>query len=134
MIGLQPDVAIDRPPASPAEQRFRRHVTYTRLEIVSIAHSAIFIALLVCAFVIGKPQPWTFIFGFTHGVLFVVMAVVCIVAARYRMLPSQVVAAVIVFGGVGPFLGSLWFIRYADQRQPPPADGRSLETTGSSRQ
>lgn len=95
------------------ERRFRRHVTYTRLEIASIVHSAIFAALLVCAFLIGQPQPWTFIFGFTHGVLFIVMAAVCIVAARYRMLPAQVVVAVIVFGGIGPFLGSLWFIRYA---------------------
>ena len=120
---MQPDPAIHRPPASAAEHRFRRHVTYTRLEIASIVHSAIFIALLVCAFLIGKPQPWTFIFGFTHGVMFVIMAVLAIVGARYRMLPSQVVVAVIVFGGVGPFLGSLWFIRYADQKQPPPADG-----------
>jgi hypothetical protein len=119
--GLQSDPALHPPPASPGARRFRRHVTYTRLEIASIFHSAVFIALLVCAFVIGKPQPWTFIFGFTHGVLFVVMAVLCIAAARYRMLPSQVVVAVIVFGGVGPFLGSLWFIRYADRQQPPPA-------------
>jgi hypothetical protein len=119
--GLQSDPALHPPPAPAAGDGFRRHVTYTRLEIASIIHSVIFIGLLVAAFLAGKPQPWTFILGFTHGVLFVVMAVLCIVAARYRMLPSEVVVAVIVFGGIGPFLGSVWFIRYADQQRAAEA-------------
>jgi hypothetical protein len=32
-------------------------VTFRRLEIVSFCHSTIYIALLVCAFVAGQPQP-----------------------------------------------------------------------------
>jgi len=92
-------------------------VTYRRLELASIVHSVVFIGLLVCAFVIGKPQPATFVLGFTHGALFMVMAAACIAAARYRMLPAEVVVAVIVFGGVGPFIGSAFFIRYAGRQQ-----------------
>jgi hypothetical protein len=109
---------------------FRRHVTYRRLEAASIIHSATFIALLVCAFLAGSPQPYTFVFGFAHGVLFIVMGVVCVVAARYRMLPPQVVVAVIVFGSVGPFLGSIWFVRYDERRtrgDPSPAPGGAAD-------
>jgi hypothetical protein len=49
------------------------------------------------------------------------MCVVCVVAARYRVIAPQVAVAVIVFGGVGPFIGSIFFIRYADQREPEAA-------------
>ena len=104
-----------------AAERFRRHVTYGRLEAASIFHSFVFAGLLVCAFLIGKPQPATFLFGFVHGVLFAVMCVVCIIAARYRVIAPQVAVAVIVFGGVGPFIGSIFFVRYADQREPEAA-------------
>ncbi len=104
-----------------AAARFRRHFTYGRLEAASIFHSFVFAGLLVCAFLIGKPQPATFLFGFVHGVLFAVMCVVCVVAARYRVIAPQVAVAVIVFGGVGPFIGSIFFVRYADQREPEAA-------------
>ena len=116
MSEVQTDGALPRH-GSAAERRFRRHVTYMRLEVASIVHSTVFIALLVCAFLLGKPQPWTFVFGFVHGVVFMAMAVLVVIAARYRMLPSQVVVAVIVFGAVGPFLGSAWFVRYAGRRE-----------------
>ena len=106
----------------PGERQFRRVVTYRRLEVASIFHSFVFACLLVCAFLIGKPQPATFIFGFVHGVLFMIMAVVCVVAYRYRMLSSEVVVAVIVFGGVGPFIGSAFFVRYADRRPDAAAE------------
>jgi len=95
------------------ERRFRRIVTYRRLEVASIVHSVIFIGLMISAFLAGKPEPITFVLGFTHGVLFMAMAAVCIVAARYRMLPPEVVVAVVVFGSIGPVLGSIWFIRYS---------------------
>jgi hypothetical protein len=121
VIGLDADPELSRRPSSPAEARFRRHISYLRLEVASIVHSVVFIALLICAFVLGKPQPWTFMFGFTHGVMFAAMVVLVIVAARYRMLPPQVVVAVIVFGAVGPFLGSVWFVRYAGE-QPAHAE------------
>jgi hypothetical protein len=105
------------------EERFRRIVTYRRLEIASIVHSVIFVGLMVSAFLAGKPQPVTFVLGFTHGVLFMVMAAVCIVAARYRMLPPEVVVAVVAFGAVGPMLGSAWFVRYS--RRWAETGGRS---------
>jgi len=103
-------------PTIPAGDRFRRHFTYGRLEAASIFHSVIFAALMVSAFLLGKPEPATFVFGFLHGVLFIAMAVVCAFAGAYGVLPPKVVVAVIVFGAAGPFVGSLWFVRYADER------------------
>ena len=99
--------------------RFRRHFTYGRLEAASIFHSVIFAALMVSAFLLGKPEPATFVFGFLHGVLFIAMAVVCAFAGAYGVLPPKVVVAVIVFGAAGPFVGSLWFVRYAGERPEP---------------
>ncbi len=97
-------------------ERFRKHVTYGRLEAASIVHSIIFTGLMVSAFLLGKPEPATFVLGFVHGVLFIAMAVVCGFAGAYGVLPPKVVIAVIVFGGAGPMVGTLWFVRYADQR------------------
>jgi hypothetical protein len=102
----------------PGGDRFRRHVTYTRLEVASVVHSVIFAGLMVSAFLAGKPEPVTFVLGFAHGVLFIAMGALCVLAAVYGVLPPKVVVAVIVFGGVGPFVGSIWFVRYADQRPP----------------
>ena len=105
----------DRAAALPGRERFRRRFTYGRLEAASIVHSVIFAGLMICAFVLGKPEPATFVFGFLHGVLFIAMAVVCGFAGAYGVLPPKVVIAVIVFGAAGPFVGSLWFVRYADE-------------------
>ena len=59
-----------------------RFVTFRRLEVASFIHSFVYLALLVCAFALGKPQPETFILGLAHGLLWIGMSLVCIAAAR----------------------------------------------------
>ena len=59
-----------------------RTVTFGRLEAASFVHSVIYLALLVCAFVLGNPQPETFMLGLAHGLLWIAMSLVCIAAAR----------------------------------------------------
>ena len=93
-----------------------RLVTFRRLEIVSFFHSAIYLALLVSAFIAGNPQPETFIFGLSHGVLWIGMALVCIAAARARIIPFWLAVTVAVIGGLGPFAGSIGFV-VADRRK-----------------
>jgi hypothetical protein len=44
-------------------------VTFRRLEVASFTHSAIYVSLLICAFVLGSPQPATFILGLAHGLI-----------------------------------------------------------------
>ena len=56
-------------------------ITFRRLQAVSFTHSTIYLALLVVAFALNKPQPETFILGMAHGVRWIGMALVCTVAA-----------------------------------------------------
>lgn len=87
-----------------------RVITFRRLEAASLTHSAVFLALLVCAFAAGKPEPETFILGMTHGVMWIAMSLVCIVAARLRVIPFWLAVTIAVLGGLGPFLGSIGFL------------------------
>lgn len=110
---------MDRPDRSPAAgpgPRFRQVVTFGRLEVVSLVHSGIYIALLVAAFALGGPQPFTFILGLTHGLLWIGMAATCVLAVRYRVIDLRLAVAVAVLGCVAPFFGSLEFLRQSRQR------------------
>ena len=88
----------------------RRAVTFRRLEAASFAHSAVYISLLVCAFALGNPEPETFILGLTHGCAWIGMSLVCIAAARWRIIPFWLAVTVAVLGGLGPFAGSIGFV------------------------
>jgi pilus assembly protein TadC len=90
--------------------------TFTRLKWASFAHSCVYLSLLVCAFLAGKPQPATFVLGLTHGVLWILMSLACIAAARLRIVSLRLAVAVAVLGGIGPFFGSYEFIREQRQR------------------
>jgi hypothetical protein len=92
-------------------------LTFTRLKWTSFTHSCVYTALLVCAFALGKPQPYTFVLGLTHGLLWIFMSVACLAAARLRIVSLRLAVAVAVLGGIGPFFGSLEFIRESPRRR-----------------
>jgi ABC-type Fe3+-siderophore transport system permease subunit len=94
---------------------------FRRLELASFAHSLVYLALLVCAFVAGNPQPETFILGLTHGLMWIAMSLLCILAARRRIIPFWLAVTVAVLGGLGPFAGSLGFILAERHRDTDPA-------------
>ena len=97
--------------AGPANRSgFTRVVTFGRLEIVSFCHSCVYTALLICAFVLHNPQPETFIFGLAHGLIWIGMSLVCIAAARTRVIPYWLAVDVAVLGGLGPFCGTIGFV------------------------
>jgi hypothetical protein len=107
-------------------------VTFGRLEVASFIHSGIYTALLICAFALGSPQPETFWFGLAHGVFWIVMSLVCIAAARARIIPFWLAVTVAVLGGLGPFAGSIGFVvaqrRDArNQRIAQPPSSRAVE-------
>ena len=85
-------------------------VTFGRLEAVSFIHSGVYLALLVCAFGAGNPEPLTFVLGMAHGLLWIGMSLVCIGAARARVIPYWLAVTVAVLGGLGPFLGTIGFV------------------------
>ena len=61
----------------------------------------VYLALLICAFVLHNPEPATFILGLTHGLLWIAMSLVCIAAARWRVIPFWLAVTVTVLGGLG---------------------------------
>jgi hypothetical protein len=89
---------------------FTRVVTFSRLEAISCIHSCVYLALLICAFVLKNPEPATFILGLTHGVMWIAMSLLCIAATRWRVIPFWLAVTVAVLGGLGPFLGTAGFI------------------------
>jgi hypothetical protein len=93
-----------------------RPITFRRLEVASFTHSSVYLALLVCAFVLGNPEPETFVLGLTHGLLWIGMSLICIAAARAGIIPFWLAVTVAVLGGLGPFAGSIGFV-VADRRR-----------------
>jgi hypothetical protein len=95
-------------------------VTFRRLETASFAHSGVYLALLICAFALGNPEPETFVLGLSHGLLWIGMSLICIAAARARVIPFWLAVTVAVLGGLGPFAGSIGFVieqrRHASQQ------------------
>jgi pilus assembly protein TadC len=91
-------------------------LTFERLKWTSFFHSCVYVALLICAFAAGNPQPLTFVLGLTHGLLWIFMSLACLTAARLRIVSLRLAVAVTVLGGIGPFFGSLEFIREQRKR------------------
>ena len=102
--------------AHSGDTALRAEPTFTRLKWVSFVHSSVYLALLVCAFLAGKPQPATFVLGLSHGILWIGMSLACITAARLRIVSLRLAVAVAVLGGIGPFFGSYEFLREQRQR------------------
>ena len=86
---------------------------FTALKLGSFTHSAIYAGLLFQSFTGGE----TLALGWLHGVGWIVMSLACLVAAQRRILPLRVAVAVVVLGGVGPFFGSIMFIREQRARE-----------------
>lgn len=91
-------------------------VTPERLRWVSLTHSCIYAALLVCAFALSKPEPWTFALGLGHGLLWIGMSLTCVVCARWRIVSLKLAVAVAVLGGIGPFFGTYELMREGRER------------------
>jgi hypothetical protein len=111
------------------EPLFARIVTFGRLEAVSIVHSCIYCALLICAFALNKPEPATFVLGLSHGLLWIGMSLTCIAATRWRVIPFWLAVCVAVLGGLGPFFGSLGFVYEFRRRRRPRAVLANLSTS-----
>jgi hypothetical protein len=85
-------------------------LTFDRLKKASFAHSTIYLTLLVVWIVPGL-HPLEFIFGLAHGLGWIAMSIACLYAARRRIISLRIAVAVVVIGGIGPFVGSYEFAR-----------------------
>jgi hypothetical protein len=111
---------------------FTRVVTFGRLEVVSFIHSTVYLSLLICAFALGNPEPATFILGMAHGLIWIGMSLVCIAAARYRVIPYWLALTVAVLGGLGPFAGTIGFVIESRRRRQEAVSGLQLKVLDGS--
>jgi hypothetical protein len=90
-------------------------VTFGRLKRASFTHSAIYLTLLAVWLIPGL-HTLEFVFGLAHGLGWIAMSLACLYAARRRIISVRLAVAVVVIGGIGPFVGSYEFVRA--QRSP----------------
>jgi hypothetical protein len=92
-------------------------VSFEQLKILSFAHSAIYLTLLTVWLVPGLAGA-ELVFGWAHGIGWIVMSLLAIDAVRRRVIPLWLGVTVAVIGGVGPFAGSAGFVVQERRRHP----------------
>jgi hypothetical protein len=93
-------------------------VTFRQLKLLSFTHSAIYLTLLTVWLVPGL-ETAEMIFGWAHGIGWILMSLLCIDAVRRRVIPLWLGVTVAVIGGIGPFAGSAGFIIEERRRRAP---------------
>ena len=89
-------------------------MTFEQLKYLSFTHSAIYLTLLV-VWLVPRLDGATTVFGWAHGIGWIVMSLLCVDAVRRRVIPLWLGVMVAVVGGVGPFAGTIGFV-YAERR------------------
>ena len=95
-------------------------ITFARLKYLSFTHSAIYLSLLA-VWLSGGPEGLKAVLGWSHGIGWILMSLLCLAAVRRRVIPSWLGVMVAVVGGVGPFAGSIGFVVH--ERRAAPAEG-----------
>ncbi len=99
-------------------------ITFQRLKYLSFAHSGVYLTLLALAL---ADHPAKTVFGWAHGIGWIVISLLCVVAVRLRVIPLWLGVMVAVVGGLGPFAGSAGFV-FCERRmrRHEPAPGRGM--------
>jgi hypothetical protein len=92
-------------------------VTFEQLKLLSFSHSAIYLTLLTVWLVPGLAGAER-VFGWAHGIGWIVMSLLAIDAVRRRVIPVWLGVTVAVIGGIGPFAGSVGFVVHERRRHP----------------
>jgi uncharacterized membrane protein len=106
------------PAASPPRRRARAggFPSFRLLEALSFTASAIFAGLLL--FWLGPSAPAaTMVLGWAHGLLWIGLSLLAIVAVRRGTIPFWLGVTVAVVGGVGPFAGTAGFLVESRRRK-----------------
>ena len=96
--------------ADQAPKRRGPSLSESALKKLSFAHSTVYICLLVVWLVPGLAIA-TSIFGFVHGIGWILMVLLILLALRARVVTLRTATAVAVLGGIAPFFGSYEFFR-----------------------
>ena len=84
-------------------------MSFEQLKLLSFLHSAIYLTLLTVWLVPEMKGP-EMVFGWAHGIGWILMSLLAIDAVRRRMIPLWLGVTVAIVGGVGPFAGSAGFL------------------------
>ena len=114
------------PSPKPSPKQRGPSLSYNTLKKLSFAHSSVYICLLVVWLVPGLAIA-TSIFGFVHGIGWILMVLLILLALRARVVPLRTATAVAVLGGIAPFFGSYEFIREGRNREAGEDDNRELQ-------
>lgn len=106
-----------------------RFPSFGLLRTLSFVHSTVYAALLFFWLAPGF-APETMVFGWAHGILWIVMSLLVIVAARHRTIPFWLAVTVAVIGGLGPFAGTIGFV-FEERRRTRAAPVSGASSTAS---
>jgi len=95
-------------------------LSFQALKRLSFTHSAIYTCLLVAWLIPGLAAAEN-VFGFAHGIGWICMVLLILLALRARVVPLRTAFAVSVLGGLAPFFGSYEFVRESRRRSGPDA-------------
>ena len=114
----------DKPAASRSPS-----LSFETLKKLSFTHSGIYLCLLIVWLVPGLAI-YESIFGFIHGIGWILIVLLILLALRARVVGLRTGVAVGVLGGLAPFFGSYEFVREGRRREAaksltPETDSRN---------
>lgn len=113
--------------AEPSSQQRGPSLSRGTLKKLSFAHSGVYICLLIVWLVPGLALA-TSIFGFVHGIGWILMVLLILLALRARVVPLRTATAVAVLGAIAPFFGSYEFIREGRKHEASVDTSRELQS------
>jgi len=112
--------------AEPSPKQRGLSLSRGTLKKLSFAHSGVYVCLLIVWLVPGLALA-TSIFGFVHGIGWILMVLLILLALRARVVPLRTATAVAVLGAIAPFFGSYEFVREGRKREAGENASRELQ-------
>jgi hypothetical protein len=126
-VASPPRAETDGSPPGPARATRGPSLSLPVLKRLSFTHSTIYACLLAVWLIPGLASAET-VFGFAHGLGWIAMVGLILVALRARVVSMRSAVAVAVLGGIGPFFGSYELAREQRDQERAAAPAIAGET------
>jgi len=101
---------------------------FVSLEAMSVFHSVIYVGLL-CVWLFDGPAALRAGLGWAHGVMWILMTILVLIAARTAVVSFRLAVLVAVIGGLGPFAGTAGFIWEGRRNGHRKSESESMQDT-----
>jgi len=81
------------------------------------------VSVLLWAAFVDRHDDLVLVLGWTHGLAWIAMSLLCLEAVRRRVIPLWLGVMVAIVGGIGPFAGSIGFYILKKRAQPTALPG-----------